>query len=137
MTDDAIERDERAVLLVAGRDPRERISGPGNAGRCQHGRLRLTGRAAVGGEANRAAERCPGIERGTVLLKATEHEEAKQERHDGHRPDRPPGNARQGIIELEWALFAHHYGRPPASEELVTATAGTECCFKKKNCPIG
>src|SRR4029077_20267608 len=100
-------------------------------------RLWRARRLAVGREANRAAERVPGTERWTVLLESSKHQEPEDEGHNAHHCYRPPGDAVPAVMEFERALLAHHYRCPPESDGLVAAPAGTECCFRKKNCPIG
>jgi hypothetical protein len=63
----AIERDEGAVLLAARCHSLKCSAGPGNTCRGARRRLWLARRPPVGSDADRAADRIEGIERGTVL----------------------------------------------------------------------
>src|SRR5260370_7056881 len=95
----SVESDDGALVLVAARDARQRSLGPGNSCRRSTRRLRLTRRPTLGGQADRAAERGPGAERGIVLLESPENTEPEhEENHEQHR--RPlPGKAGPGHIE--------------------------------------
>jgi hypothetical protein len=131
-----IERDEGAPLLAARGNLRKCGARPSNTCRRANRRLRLGRRPGIGGNADCATDRVPCIERGTVQLVSGKHDEAQDERNAEQRRGEPPANPGPGIIEVGRILTDHHC-RPFGSDGLETAMAGTECCFRKKNCPIG
>jgi hypothetical protein len=133
----AIERDQSAPLLIARCNLLKRGAGPGNLGRGVQRRLWLARRPGIGGNSDRPTDRVPGVKRRTALLISCKDDKAQDKRNADQHSHGAPADPRPGIINPEWTLVADHHYRPLGLERVVTSTAGTVCCLRKKNCPIG